>query len=131
MFPTKCKGENDRMRRTVISCFCQHLDVSIRFATNNSMFSLNFPSLLRFLCLRKCVSCIWIYVYINIYIYITNVYNTFYILIRFEVFHIGRTVATLIGHSHMPIAKKVKNVGMLHTCQGALYPLSNKAIMIW
>ena len=63
MFPTKCQGQNDRMRSMIISCFRQHLDFSIGFATNISIFKLRL--LFRFLCLinsfyRRCVSCVYI-----------------------------------------------------------------------
>ena len=61
MFPTKCQGQNDRMGRTVISCFHQNLDFSIGFATKISNFT---PPLLRFLCLinsfyRRYVPCMY------------------------------------------------------------------------
>ena len=35
---TKCQGQNDRMGRPVISCVCQLLDFSLRFATKISNF---------------------------------------------------------------------------------------------
>ena len=62
MFPTKCKGQNDRMGRPVISCFCQNLDFSIGFATKISNFTL--PPPFHFLCLinsfyKRCVFCIY------------------------------------------------------------------------
>ena len=62
MFPTKCQGQNDRMGRTVMSCFCQILDFIIGFATKISIFK--HPPLLRFLCLinsfyRRYVSCMY------------------------------------------------------------------------
>ncbi len=61
MFPTKCQGQNDRMGRAVISCFCQNLQFWLYFAIKTSIFKLR--PLLRFLCLinsfyRRYVCCI-------------------------------------------------------------------------
>ena len=50
MCPTKCQGQNDRMGRTVISCFCENLNFfSIGFATDISNFTLPPSTPLRFL----------------------------------------------------------------------------------
>ena len=43
MFPTKCQGQSDRIGCPVISCFRQHLDFSVGFATKILNFNLPPP----------------------------------------------------------------------------------------
>ena len=49
MFLTTCQGQNDRIERAVIWCFCQNLQFRLNFAIKTSIFKLR--PLLRFLCL--------------------------------------------------------------------------------
>ena len=73
MFPTKCRGQNDRVGRPVISCVCQNLDVSLFNWICHSNLKFYATPLLHFLCLiisfyRRYVSCIYI---------ISNISNTY------------------------------------------------------
>ena len=37
--PSKCQGQNNRMKHPIILCVCENLDFSIGFATNISNFT--------------------------------------------------------------------------------------------
>ena len=104
MFPTKCEGQNDRMERPVISCFGQHLDFELEFATKISISIL--PALLRFLYLphsfhRRYVSCMYNTPNIYIYIYIQrereNISNKYTIYSIYGLFGIFRLISNILN----------------------------------
>ena len=109
MFPTKPQGQNDRMARAVISCFCQNLQFRLYFASKTLIFKLR--PLLRFLYLinsfyRRYVCCIHNRSNRSNGSNGSNRSNRSTRLMRFDRLNFSRLArwsATLIGHTHIYI----------------------------